>query len=408
MMAVQSISDEEVRRNRAVYEEVQARFLKTFNPERCDATRTDFQALDRDYSNWLRAVRLSDWLPAARIAQGLFAYLHTRGMWQEIESIWSDLLTDPPAEVAYDRHQAGLLHQLGIITSNRGELERAEECFRRCVELARKTDWTQLEANTLHQLATVRLRQGRYKGLRQLLSQALQAAQRADDRKVDQYVRGTMASFLALEGKLEEAATVLEDSLRDWQRFRHESDRSFSHTTLHVLGRIRLQQSRYVEARDLLEESLRIKKLSGDTQEGISHTMCLLGEVYSALGDYSRAESYLAESVRTCLELGDFRYIALGRKALGVLRLRQRRHRDAASFFAQAAHAAGRVGTPELQFDVAVWHLRAALRAGRVRQAMSALGDGVKAARASRLSFATRLRLMFNRFKRYLGALTYG
>lgn len=364
----QNILKSEIEENRLIFRSMQDVFLRLFSPERCDARREDFEFLDRERANWLRAIRLSEWENASRLAMGLFEYLQARGLWQEIEEIWIDLIHNSPNDKTYERHKTGLLHQLGIIFINQGRLDEAQRVLDQCLELAISAGWTQIEANTLYQLAVSYRHLGEYQRSRRLLLQASEVAQRtADHRRLDQYIQGQLTYVLVAEGKLDEAAAILEKSVVQWQSFEDVSDRMTVHTTLHTLGIIRLQQGRYSDAKNSLEESLNLKIRLDSGAHLISHTKCLLAEAYIALGKYPEAESHLIESIRTCSSIGDGEYSAIARKTLGILRYKQHQYKEAEAIFALAIVEAKWLGDPKIRFETAIWHMRASIRSGRLR-----------------------------------------
>jgi tetratricopeptide (TPR) repeat protein len=396
---MQLLTETAIARNQAIYTAMQQQFIQVFTPERCDAIHQNFDELDQERSNWLRAIELSNWDSASRITLGLFEYLHTRGLWQEIEDIWKDLLHKAPNSASSAATTATLLHQLGVIVLNRGRQAEAVGYFEQSLSLARQWKLAQLEANTLYQLAVAQLRHGQYKNCRRLLDEALSAAQHTEDRKLDQYILGQMSNLLTVEGKLNEAVLILEDSLVQWQTLIKEPERLLSHTTLHALGRIRLRQRRFAEAQYLLQESLRLKRKTGAPREGIAHTICLLGEVYARLNHFTKAESYLLESIQDCLERGDLRYLVLGRKALGCLRLKQQQFSDAEVIFAQALADAVRTANPELKLETGIWHMWAAMRCFRLKNAVRGLSIALSGFRESQFSFLTLLKLTVEQLK---------
>jgi predicted ATPase/class 3 adenylate cyclase/Tfp pilus assembly protein PilF len=146
---------------------------------------------------------------------------------------------------------------------------------------------------------------------------------RARDRGEDPALLGKAlggAGDLAdTQGDYPQARELLEESLRLRRELEDTQGTVFS---LACLGNVACHQEDYSGARKLYEQSLRLCQQTGD-KWGIAALHINLGNVASLQGEYERARELNEESLRLSRELGDKQGIAMSLGNLGFVEYRQ-------------------------------------------------------------------------------------
>jgi len=378
-------------------EKYQQLFLSRFSPARCETTYKDYARLDLDKSNWIKVLRESPWEDAAHIATLLFEYFQARGDWEIIRAMWNRLaearvIGEPEAKL-----KVVLLHQLGILLTDLAESDEARHRLDEALALAQTMRLRERESSILYELGVYYRNQGQYKKAENLLERALQLANETGDIMKAQFIIGQLANLQAVRGNLDQAVKTLEASLQEWQRLENEADRMMSHTTLHALGRILIQQHRYEEAEGVLTKSLAYKQRVEARADSIARTQSLLAEVYVGSGRYQVAEEMLVECIQTSKEIGDYLYLAVSQKTLAFLRFKQRRYREAEVLLTQASGIALRSENPPIRIEVAVWRILMGMLVLRFMSVWYGIRELVEAIKDLNISPIAILRLIMLR-----------
>ncbi|MFD4602225.1 tetratricopeptide repeat protein [Streptomyces sp. NPDC058464] len=157
---------------------------------------------------------------------------------------------------------------------------------------------------------------------------------------------------------LQQAAEVTENSfalLRDrgsWNRARALITTSLTwlpvsssrHPAwLHELGNLAFLQGEYEEARNLYEQSLKIKQRLGD-QAGSANTYGQLGMLAQQQGEYEEARRLYEQSLKVFQRLGDQAGAAGTYHQLGILAQQQGEYQEARRLYEQALQTSQRLG----------------------------------------------------------------
>ena len=184
------------------------------------------------------------------------------------------------------------LTSLAHSVSLQGRLQEADQLFARAEPLVQKAFTGDYPMHL-----TFRAEHESYRGN---YEEAIRLARGAADIRLQRYGRSAAVAHslervaLALEGlgRLDEAAQVTLEGLQNLEGFK-AADWDFrlwfrGHMHRH-LGRIRLKQRRFPEARDELDAALKLfEPLFGETVR-VAETLEILGQVYAAEGDSARA-----------------------------------------------------------------------------------------------------------------------
>jgi tetratricopeptide (TPR) repeat protein len=165
------------------------------------------------------------------------------------------------------------------IHKHRGRLSKALEEFRKCEDFANQTGDKRKVAHARMQTGIVLFRMGR-------------------NRDADDILRQTLSLHIA------------------------NGDKNGQGITLSCLGRNKLVQGSYKEARYFFEESLRLKiDLSDKLGESIS--LYDFGHYYHVTGDLQKAEEYFDKSMENLDKLGDKRHLLNAKRYYAHLKMDQ-------------------------------------------------------------------------------------
>ncbi|AEV16410.1 MAG: tetratricopeptide repeat protein [Thermus sp.] len=185
---------------------------------------------------------------------------------------------------------APLFAQRGMVYAFLGQMDRAEEAFKKALGLQ---DTPEVRAA----LAELYLAAGRLDEALEQYARALQLA------PTDADLRVRYASALLLKGRAEEAAKVLEEG---------HKRKPLEAEGWYTLGQAYLLLNRVKEAGVALENAVALAPLRFPAAYGY------LGQVYLALGDFQKAKSRLTVAVRLEPKRAEYRYhLCLANEKLG-------------------------------------------------------------------------------------------
>jgi tetratricopeptide (TPR) repeat protein len=185
---------------------------------------------------------------------------------------------------------AGVWRYAAGVHQQRGEVEKAEEEFRRDLALLRATGDHRRTADTLYRLFYLSWGRAGYRETFLLASQALQEASKAQDRDLQARAAQALYTVLFDVGDLEGARRVLETAsglIEPQDRVGRAHLRSNLGTVLFAEGRLALARRQHEQALELGREG---------TEEFLRGVHINLTEVYLLLGNTDRAAHHLAEA----------------------------------------------------------------------------------------------------------------
>lgn len=185
---------------------------------------------------------------------------------------------------------APLFAQRGLVYAFLGQVDRAEEAFKRALSLQ---DTPEVRVA----LAELYLGAGRLDEALEQYAKALQLSPKDADLRV------RYASALLLKGRAEEAVRVLEEGHRL---------RPLDAEGWYILGQAYLSLGRVKEAGVALENAIALAPLR------FPAAYAYLGQIYMALGDFQKAKSRLTVAVRLEPKKAEYRYqLCLTNERLG-------------------------------------------------------------------------------------------
>ena len=164
------------------------------------------------------------------------------------------------------------------------DFEKAEDGYRRSIELFRSCGAEGSEVNSLQNLGTLLARLGRGEEARRCLEEAVQARRRLGS--TDQLARALLflADLHGTEGRRQEARGLIEEALRIQRELGTEED--FTAVVLSYLGRVMVDDGEYEKALGTLMES---KRILGPDSVMVASCLDMMGNARAGLGELSEA-----------------------------------------------------------------------------------------------------------------------
>lgn len=184
-----------------------------------------------------------------------------------------------------------------------------------------------------------------------------------------------LGTALQESGRVSEASETFRDAVA-LARLAEDPGRHAS--GLGSLGRLKVQQSEYRDARRLFEECLSLMERSG-RRKNVARTLLNLSVCSLYLGDWARAEEEAERALRLFRELGDERGMAQAKLAL--CRLARRQRADARPLLEEASELAERCDFRRARLIVIYERADIAREAGRLHEAAEEYGRLLELAR---------------------------
>ena len=206
----------------------------------------------------------------------------------------------------YHFHESGEYGQslhynesLGRLAQEIGELDVADECYRRTIE----------------------------------------AAQAIGDEGSLMRIKGNWAGILVTWGKLEESKAIYEKEVLPF--FEKKNDEESVATVLTSMGQIEKDKSEYSEAERFFKRALEIREKLGD-QKGVSGNLIDLSALARRRGNNSEAEALCKRALEVSTRIGDQECIAASLHQLGMITSTLGRYSEAEDMYKQALEIAVR------------------------------------------------------------------
>ena len=211
--------------------------------------------------------------------------------------VFKSALGDQP-----NRRFAITLGTFGLILSAKGEHARAEEELTRCLGMLKSTLGPRDPevANCLGLLGSVCDEQGKFTRAKKFYDEAEVILRQVTGVKSDQYaaLRTHLASHYRATGAYEQAESIYEELLKEYEGLDAEEMPPRYGRTLHELGLVYLETGSLAKAKQMLLEAARFLQ-SNLSKRHPNYLACLnsLAALYTDIGDFQRAEEYYLETL---------------------------------------------------------------------------------------------------------------
>ena len=202
---------------------------------------------------------------------------------------------------------------LALAARDRGDYARAEELFRRVVEIRRQQPAGPALGRALAELGVVRHLQGAFEEAKALHEEAIPLIAMAGETTYLAEVLAKLVPVLRRQGEDEEAETLIRRILETTP-----DDHPVVGYTLHNLALVYLRRGEHTEASDAVRKAIDFKQNVSGNPRSIATSLCLLGRVTLSLQRLDEALGYFEECAElfNSLDTGHeiaFAWIGLGR-----------------------------------------------------------------------------------------------
>lgn len=391
---------------RARWERLRLHPTQTYTLERCKILIAENQkeTFQKERANWIKAISLHTSQTAVEIATLLFEWYFAN---QETERadvlrIWKKLLERSGESQGMPRETAILLRQIGILQVSRGYLNDAEKYLRQSTQISEQVQDQILVGNNYYELGLIYRNAGKYKPAWDAFITAVESSKKTGNLKAQIYAQGQLANILAVQGDFDKAINILKETLNLWKKFPESGDRDMSHTTLHTLGSIYIQNGQPLDAIEVLKQSLYLKQKLKERFDLLVRTDTMLAEAFISLGQFDQAQNCLAEAdVESCAKMGSYLYAATSFKTLSQLHFAQNNFHQAQRFANRALDVARQSNNPLVEFDVLLWIFSADWQRRRLLNILPRVFVLITVLFRMRLSPRQFFQLSFKRLKRF-------
>jgi len=236
---------------------------------------------------------------------------------------------------------------IGWILQKRNDWEGAMANFRKCLKLSEDLQDKRSTAEAYHGMGRVAWRQGHLKDAQDYLRKSLAYAEETDDRDIMASAYIELGRVLCVMGELEEGRKCFEESLSVLKQLENPFETSRVYNS--IGWEYYREKEQWDHAKEAMVKSMLIARDVGYT-EGLGPVCHSLGEYYSRMGDFKKAEQYLNESEEVFKKLGDDHGLAYNYLSRGVMNRLQKKWEEAEDYYMMAINYFEEVGTP---FDTA-------------------------------------------------------
>ncbi len=223
-------------------------------------------------------------------------------------------LRDQPETEWTRRNIAGIYHQLGIVAQERGQLDEADEWYRKSLAIKEELGDRPGMAITYHQLGNAATDRGRLSEAGEWYRKSLAINEELGDRP-------GMASTYHQLGNIARRAERLDDADRWYGKSlainEELGNRPGMASDYHQFGMTVQRRGRLDEADDWYRKSLAIKEELGD-RTGMAITYHQLGVTAQARGRLDEADDWYRRAIQIREELGLRALVATGYHQLGM------------------------------------------------------------------------------------------
>jgi DNA-binding NtrC family response regulator/tetratricopeptide (TPR) repeat protein len=241
------------------------------------------------------------------------------------------------------------LNLVGLIHQERGEQERARECFEESLRLSRETGFGLGEQKALNQLAGIHSQRGDLDKALAYLRQALAAASKSGDTYGRAVHQRNVGWILVLMGRWTEAAEHFHRTVALCEE--HGFHQVLLATQM-SLGELSLRRTDYEGAVQMLQKVIEAGRESKHAGYVYREAVSNLGWVYFRRGDLALAEETLNEAAQLAEAAEDRYLLASTDRRRSELALAQGRIDAARELLAQAARYAAELNLRQEQGEV--------------------------------------------------------
>ncbi|MCD4848571.1 MAG: tetratricopeptide repeat protein [Candidatus Aegiribacteria sp.] len=225
-----------------------------------------------------------------------------------------------------------ILSALGNVFRITGRLEEALGCYRRAIDLHRKTGDRKNEGIALGNMGILTRIQGNLQESGEYFQEALEINREVGDRRIEGVVLGNLGNLYLDQDRINEAIEYYEKALKI---YREVGDRRSEGIALGNLGNPFRDQERIEEALEHYQRALKLHREIGNRRsEGI--TLGNLGILHFQQGQLEKAFECYRKALEIHREIGNRRLEAITLDSLGMLYMKKDRREETLECYRKA------------------------------------------------------------------------
>ncbi|MEH2201500.1 tetratricopeptide repeat protein, partial [Nostoc sp.] len=200
-----------------------------------------------------------------------------------------------------EQEKAAIIHNLGILKANRGEIGAAITLYEQSFAIAERIGDVQGQAATLHCLGTLKANRGEIKEAIALYKQSLAITEQIGNLLTKSVTLQCLGTLKTNSRETKEAITLFEQSLVLTEQI---GDVQSQAATLREIGRLKANSGEIEEAIALYQQSLAITEQIGDVQSQAA-TLREIGRLKANSGEIEEAIALYQQSLAITEQIGD-------------------------------------------------------------------------------------------------------
>ncbi|MEH1833580.1 MAG: tetratricopeptide repeat protein [Nostoc sp.] len=263
--------------------------------------------------------------------------------------------------------QALTLNSLGLLKDNRGETEEAIAHYEQSLTLREQIGDVQGQAVTLHNLGMTKARSGKIEEAITLYQQSLALSEQIGDVQLKAATLSNLAHLKGNRGEIEEAITLFKQSFALAKQIGYVRGQA---AMSHNLGTIKADRGEIEEANALFEQSLAFSQQIGDVLLKAA-TLHEMGRLKANKGEIEGAIALYQQSLAIKEQIGDVQGKAATLNCLGILKANSGEIEQAITLYQQSLAFSEQIG--DVQGKAKTLHEMGVIKAnsGEIEQAIT-------------------------------------
>lgn len=251
----------------------------------------------------------------------------------------------------YKRSLASVFNNLGILAKGNGELIKALENYKKCLQLMEELGDKTSVAITLNNIAVIYKTSGDIPKTLEYLEKSLRLLEQTGNAKGMQSCLNNIGAIHADQGHFDEAMQYYNKALISLKKDKDARGQAY------ILGNIAFihyKKGDIHKAIELHEQCLEMQ-LSINDKSAIANTYFYLGQNYESIQEFLKAIEYYQKSLNLNTELNNMIGISNSSAGLGSILIEKKEYDKALVFCQQALHSGLESGSPECTSKAALY-----------------------------------------------------
>ncbi|MBE8990523.1 tetratricopeptide repeat protein [Nostoc sp. LEGE 12450] len=241
--------------------------------------------------------------------------------------------------------KAATLHEMGILKANSGEIEEAIALYQQSLTISEQIGNVQGKAMTLHCLGILKANTGEIEEAIALYQQSLTISEQIGNVQTKAATLHCLGILKANTGEIEEAIALYQQSLALNEQIGNVQGKA---ATLHEMGRLKANTGEIEEAIALYQQSLALKEQIGDVQ-GKATTLHEMGRLKANTGEIEEAIALYQQSLALNEQIGNVQTKAATLWWLGHIAEQQGNYNQALDYLQPALEILQRIQSPDAE-----------------------------------------------------------